>query len=121
MDDKNIRLIDANALVADYRICGGCKDFKNCDGHVVMCDSTRVRQAINDAPTIEARPVKHGTWKYSKTEGLPTNRFVCSECYGLTIVSTYRNRCMLGFCPNCSAEMEDEAEIRYNARDNIKN
>lgn len=105
-----MRPIDADVLVADYRICGGCKDFKNCDGHVVMCDSARVRQAINDAPNIETQPVKHGTWKHSKTEGLPTNRFVCSECYGLTIVSTYRNRCMLNYCPNCGARMGGGSE-----------
>lgn len=114
MDDKNIRLIDANALVADYRICGGCKNFKNCDGHVVMCDSARVRQAINDAPTIEAQPVKHGAWIYGEEEwgrdGIFCNRcgrFVPKdyEIYDKSddLISDFK------YCPSCGARMEGDA------------
>lgn len=98
MDDKNIRLIDANALVADYRICGGCKDFKNCDGHVVMCDSARVRQAINDVPTIEVQPVKHGRVYYD-CEG----HMRCSVCNEYDHDLIYDR-----FCPNCGVRLDGD-------------
>lgn len=96
-----MRPIDADVLVADYRICGGCKDLKNCDGHVVMCDSARVRQAINDAPTIEVQPVKHGKW----------DGYICSECNVCAdyfISGDFYFDEKPNFCPNCGARMDGE-------------
>ena len=64
-----MRPIDADALIADGRICGNCKDFECCDGNVAFCESARVRRAINEAPTVEYEQVK---W-ISVKERLPEN------------------------------------------------
>ncbi|MDE6101489.1 MAG: hypothetical protein K2F73_00720 [Ruminococcus sp.] len=53
----------------------------------------------------KAEPMKHGKWRTAKNCTLPTKHFVCSECNGLTIVSTFRNRCMYRYCPNCGAKI----------------
>lgn len=57
----------------------------------------------------DVHTVNHGKWRTSKSCGvLPTNSFVCSECDGLVIVSTYRNRCLYNYCPNCGAKMDGD-------------
>lgn len=90
-------LIDKQALIADYRICGGCSEFENCNGYVTMCDSARIRQAINEAPTIEAEPVRHGRWIKIEPNGLQS-RWKCSECDGIVHAVT-------DFCPYCGEKM----------------
>ena len=66
---SEIRLIDANALIDDYRVCGAnCKDYRDCSGHVVMCDSARFRQAINDQPTVEVEPIKTAHWEFKEKD-----------------------------------------------------
>lgn len=62
--------------------------------------------ALEDAPTIEAEPVRHGHWEW--TDDPRTGDFVCSNCLDHNIV---RSR----YCPNCGAKMdevEDEADRR---------
>lgn len=89
-------LIDRQALIADYRICGGCNGFENCSGHITMCDSSRIRQAINEAPTIEVVPVRYGRW--IPVDGEPYTK--CSYCgekhYG----------CTTPYCDMCGAHMK---------------
>ena len=55
---------------------------------------------IDDAPTIEAEPVKHGRWEWRGFN------IFCSECdFGPYFDSTeplYR------YCPNCGAKMDKE-------------
>lgn len=106
MGDKEIRLIiDANAL-KEY-MCSICDNRERCEDREQVCS---LIADIDEQPTIEVEPVKHGRWKHSKAGGLPTNRFVCSECDGLVQVSTYRNRCMFNYCPNCGAKMDGGAD-----------
>ena len=62
-------------------------------------------EEIDKMPTIEVDAI-HGEWKISKKEFIPTDKFVCSVCDGLVIVSTFRNRCMYKYCPNCGAKIE---------------
>ena len=66
---------------------------------------------INEAPTIDAEPVRHGRWgTYHITgyDGLhPTYTVPCSECaYEATF--TYR------YCPNCGARMDAETKDALN-------
>lgn len=87
------RLIDANALIADYRVCGpDCKGYEDCSGYIVMCDMARFRQAINEQPTVDASPVQHGQWKDC------SNGWMCSECNR----DSPRD---YSFCPHCGAKM----------------
>ena len=91
-------LIDRQALIVDYRICGGCSGFENCSGHITMCDSARIRQAINEAPTIEAEPVRHGRW--------------ILDHHGVVVCNLCRYPQQIGakdFCGKCGARMDGGA------------
>ena len=68
--------------------------------------------AIDNAPTIDAEPVRHGRW-INKTERIYADlnyRFDCSACRHIFYaagIETFK------FCPNCGAKMrgdEDAAE-----------
>lgn len=97
-----MRPIDADTLLKASKI-----------GKVLYFDDTAtdgytdvlIAAEVECAPTIEAEPVRHGEWRKSKHCHLPTDKFVCSVCNGLVIVSTFRNRCMYNYCPNCGAKM----------------
>ena len=71
-----------------------------------------VRRAIEDAPTIEAEPVKHGHWKAQKIMGnrRGTVRRSCSAC-GRSNGNRKSN-----FCPNCGAKMESGVKEYVNER-----
>ena len=101
-------LIDRQALIADYRICGGCSNFENCKGYVTMCDSARIRQAINEAPTIEPEE-RHGLWIKLPPALNPSERpHKCSECgHVLSFYGAYPKAC---YCPNCGAKMDGGTE-----------
>lgn len=99
-----MQMIDRKALIADYRICGGCSDFENCSGHITMCDSARIRQAINEAPTIEAEPVRHGRWIVKGQE------IYCSECNEESLYNSFGASKFSRFCPNCGARMDGGAD-----------
>lgn len=74
------RLIDANALISDSRICGNCKDYELCDGNIAFCPNASARRAINDAPTVDADPAKYGQWKMREKDKLiPTGEIAVSE------------------------------------------
>lgn len=82
------RLIDADALVHDlihnrsfYPVC--------------------VRRAIEDAPTIEAKPVVHGEWAQVRKGVFGVA--VCSNCKCDGFIE-------YNYCPNCGADMRERKE-----------
>ena len=91
------RLIDADALIDD--MCEDCGAIANgaCDKDV--CASVLW---VKDAPTIEAKPVRHGRWNI-RTFDLPREGYYCSKC-GTVEWRTSR------FCPNCGAKMDGGAK-----------
>jgi len=97
-----MRPIDADVLLkkfsAECEYSDDCKKPEPC----ITC-------LINGCPTLDVEPIKHGQWRVAKSsEGLPTNRFVCSECMGLVQISVYCYHCMFNYCPNCGAKMDGE-------------
>lgn len=88
-----MRLIDADALKADY--CDFCKAMTEeleCNGDCMTCE------IIDNQPTIEAEPVRHGRWaKVNSIHGLKA--FKCSECNGYAGIIT-------AFCSTCGAKMD---------------
>jgi hypothetical protein len=84
----DVRLIDANALRKDI--------------HTSYSDDLGILEHIDNAPTIDEQPVKHGTWER-------TDMFVkCSECgvellddafFGIHVF----NDGYMPFCPNCGS------------------
>ena len=65
-----------------------------------------IRQGIQDTPTVEAEPVRHGHWtrKLDTRFGpLLNDMLYCSEC-GVAFSTDYLIR--NSFCPNCGAKMD---------------
>ena len=58
-----------------------------------------VQKCIDEAPTIEAEPVRHGRWELADEQ--EPRRYGCSECKRLAWdISNY--------CPNCGARMDGD-------------
>ena len=122
-----VRMIDGNALK---------EDFMN-DYHNYMMESLRgnyhdtiriseVIERIEDAPTIEAEPVKHGKWiekKVIRMKWIPYDdddvnpddvdiecmtEQKCSYCKRWTIKFTYHIE--NDYCPLCGARMDGDSE-----------
>ena len=103
-----MRLIDADALDAEMYH----KSFEVDDGRNVWHSGLWIRykifeEAIRDAQTVDAVPVRHGKWIDEGYYADNTNvkAWHCSEC----------NWHMLGygdelfrFCPSCGAKMDAE-------------
>lgn len=99
-----MRLIDADALHDDFINDLLCIKF----GAALQgtprsdIDVSNVLERIEEAPTIEAEPVRHGKWEFAG-DGIVG----CTSC-GETYPSRYvipRN-----YCPNCGAKMDDVKE-----------
>ena len=104
MIDKEVRLIDANELIGDFKndlinyqveaLCGNIHDS-------ILISA--VIEKIEDAPTIDAQFAKHGQWILHTKRivdvdiKLPTE---CSEC-GFEEFSAEK----YNFCPECGAKM----------------
>lgn len=100
-----MRLIDADALDAEmYR-----KSFEVDDGRNVWNSGLWIRykiyeEAIRDAPTVDAVPVRHGKWihevRYTIDSLHSYQQYRCSECDMTYITNTK-------YCPNCGARMDE--------------
>lgn len=76
---------------------------------------SRICELINDAPTLDVEPVRHGRWIKSKAGGV-----LCSECYSYApnvekgAFTTRRiEQEKSAYCPYCGARMDggnDECE-----------
>lgn len=89
-----MRTIDADALIATMENMRSISDNVKQRQIEESILHGIVPQIIDDAPTIEAEPVKHGRWMYP---------FYCSEC-GFT--PYYSSDLTYNYCPNCGARME---------------
>ena len=89
-DKREVRLIDANALKTSFEE----------DGHL----STYIEEFIDNAPTIDAEPVRHGRWIQNKT--LPAYHR-CSIC-GVThkTQKSCNKYLTLRYCSQCGAKMD---------------
>ena len=66
--------------------------------------SKEIYQAIDDAPTVDAVPVKRGQWlkgDYKTVSGK------CSVC-GWVAIYYETDVCGMPYCPNCGAYMEGD-------------
>ena len=99
-----MKLIDADALDAEMYH----KSFEVDDGRNVWNSGLWIRykifeEAIRDAPTIDAVPVRHGKWidETIKPYGLVHHPFKCNLCGDHAEFSS-------PYCPNCGARMDEE-------------
>ena len=96
------RLIDADA-------------FKKENERLLHCDfpylsETTLEELIDEAPTIDAEPVRHGKWKWLSCtyDRVPREKeYECSECHHKTIVHG-DDMPWEKYCPNCGARMGRE-------------
>ena len=93
-----MRLIDADALYEKSYWHGEYPDVGN--PYAEGVEAVDVGD-IDDAPTIEAEPMKHGRWVYGDYYDIGD---VCSECdWDSGMVNP-----TLRYCPNCGAKMDLE-------------
>lgn len=102
-----MRLIDAERLRA--LIVAMYEPFPN------ICNVNVVLTAIDNAPTIEAEPLKHGRWiligrgRITKSRDLKCS--VCGNYFRVyDDVTLNAGRGDANFCPNCGADMREGGE-----------
>lgn len=121
-----MRLIDADALMR--RLCVQC----DVESHEATCDPDECfvyNVIVYDAPTIEAEPVRHGTWKLEAHNERVNYRWnvtaKCPECghekgeiYAgffpgvpdsiaeAAIISNAESVKLDNYCPNCGVKMD---------------
>lgn len=86
-----MRLIDADAL-------------PRYTGYALSADE--IAKAVENAPTIEAEPVRRGRWIHDGYDLQHGNDWIhCSECgkRGINVPADLTN-----YCPNCGAKMEEQ-------------
>ena len=103
-----MRLIDADEIMPSLRllwICGGVSFGEGVKS---------AEEIINNAPTIEAEPVKHGRWIIRDNPGTGWYRVTCSEC-GEDVTSVVPvigffpdAKAVWNYCPDCGAKMDAE-------------
>ena len=92
MKTNEVRPIDANTLK---------KSFEE-DGHL----SSYIEEFIDNAPTIDAEPVRHGRWVWL-CYACGETEWACTSCAN-TVWLTSASR--LKWCPNCGAKMDGEED-----------
>lgn len=90
-----MRLIDADA------ICSGCPSYKDCHGECWSDGECEIYDVLIKSPTIEAKPVKRGRWKFHK-DGSGT----CDQCR-FTQKHIYDDDGWQNYCGVCGADMRE--------------
>lgn len=84
------RLIDADVMREDW--------LENGQNEYVY-DTNAVLDSIDEQPTVDAEPVRHGRWKNTHIGTIE-----CSECgHGYNLVGMF-----VLYCPHCGAKMDLE-------------
>ena len=99
-----MRLIDADALKEIYT---RNFDYKNC-----IYDGATVVGNVDEAPTVDAIPVRNGKWKWLSCtyDRVPKEKeYECSKCHHKTIVHG-DDMPWEKYCPNCGAKMDGREE-----------
>lgn len=105
----NVRPIDANAL--KNALCHAVLDIADTPAPNEYASKLAVKMGelfkklVDDAPTIDAEPVRHGRWKAGNSEFGWAEDIDCSECG-----SMYNFFKKPNYCPNCGAKMGAEVQ-----------
>ena len=103
-----MRLIDADKLkqyIDDCECCDKCDKIGfMCNEHCELPDflTHQWERVLNEQPTVEAEPVRHGQWDYVTVvdEGF----WRCSNCG--TPSEALGARKLYKYCPFCGAKMD---------------
>ena len=93
-----MRLIDADAMREEW--------LENGQNEYVY-DTNAVLDSIDEQPTIEAEPVRHGEWDASGRYTFPDGSLAvrCSEC-GCDLEEHEYKEYWWHYCPVCGAKMD---------------
>lgn len=101
-----MRLIDADALLPMMK-------YATIDSEIgvfpIKIGFNTIAKVIDDAPTVDAEPVRHGKWVGAESQcgigcpfcGTPVDEFCASIDYINLIYEP-------NYCPNCGARMDGE-------------
>jgi len=114
----DVRLIDANAVLKEMKETY-CTDCNNYNGvWCRACEHMDDMDFIEDAPTIDAQPVKLGYWSECWRDSVRNViSVICSACddasithlprRDLTVDDVPKKICIqMPYCPKCGAKME---------------
>lgn len=91
-----MRLIDADALIPMIK-------YATTDSEIgvypIKIGFDAIKKVIDEMPTIEAEPVKHGKWIYKVFQN-GIGYFMCSECCYASWSDEYN------YCFDCGAKMD---------------
>lgn len=93
-----MRLIDADMLIAEMSMKKEYMTPNIYGYHDVAIEG--IIEFVDKYPTVEAKPVVHGSWETELTALLVVYR--CSECNCATALG------QTNFCPNCGCSMKKE-------------
>ena len=94
-----MRLIDADTLWETIKLMDESDDL----------DVEAMAIAIQYAPTVDARPVKHGYWiEHPEFDSGHKNCNVCIECSECHAWFGHDCYAKTNFCPNCGADMREK-------------
>lgn len=111
----DVRLIDANAVLKEMKETY-CTDCNNYNGVCCRaCKHMDDMDFIEDAPTIDAQPVKHGRWietrRHRDADGCIVSGYSCSECGSALRDTNPDDRDSEFYCYHCGAKMDgDDAD-----------
>ena len=87
--------------IKEKRFVFGMTDILN-DQAVVETVYSDLAEALSNAPTVNAKPVRYGQWLLKKHRLFEnTYDFVCSECGCDYALAKYI------YCPSCGAKMDE--------------
>lgn len=98
-----MRLIDADALIdnkLERMIESFGIDFSRVDVAFGLHD-------IENAPTVEAEPIRHGRWKIIDQDVMGCKKYRCELCGAVIEAYSLDN---IRYCGGCGAKMDEEAE-----------
>lgn len=100
------RHIDADKLIEE--LSAGCMPIYERGISGVLGDEKCIKDYIDNAPTVDVRPERHGHWIANTDNFTPALR--CSACgYNKPeIAGEYLRREPENYCPNCGAKMDGE-------------
>lgn len=106
-----MRMIDADELkenISKYEFTAPNERYKQ-GGECVL--NFYMPKIIDDAPTIDAEPVRHGKWEEISSVrkigkcNIPISKCVCC---GFSLCDILNNNGLYNYCPNCGAKMDQE-------------
>lgn len=81
--------------------------FENCRNCTCL-DSETIHIIVNRVPAADVRPVVRSSWATAYVSGIEHER--CCNC-GTYVESTFfANDYAVNYCPNCGADMREEAD-----------